>query len=64
MNNQTERTRGKAVDSLLVREGLADQETKDYKPLAINPVGVARVRETHSLKRASVGEAHGILQSI
>ena len=47
-----------------VRWGLVEQETKDSKPLAVKPVGVAKVGETPSFTGEYAGEVHRILEHI
>ena len=55
MGTQGEKTSGKAVDCA-DKEGLAHQETKNSKPLAVNTVGIAKVGETPSLTGEFVGK--------
>ena len=55
MGSQGEKTSGKAVDCA-DKEGLAHQETKNSKPLAVNTVGIAKVGETPSLTGEFVGK--------
>ena len=55
MGSWVERTCSKAMDGM-GEEGLAHQETKDSKPLAVNTVGVAKVGETPSLMREFIGK--------